>query len=219
MVPGPVAAKDQTRFVGLIRHIRPEALDWRRFSYTGGDPMRISRGSGTHNFYGGTFANRSSFSRSAYSSCARSGRHRRAVTSGLFSWLTVVAAYLIGSATFNVWVGLGAAAALSIERDDRTGAMGYRDDAFAFFVVLTAYGSLLVLERPSRTDGRGGVIASAACLSAPHCPLVCPACWRLLDVPRPSASRSVGGCRAQAIVPLCSAILINCYVVGTMFYP
>jgi len=227
MVPGSVAAEAiQTRFVGLIRHIRPEALDWRRFSYTtGGDPYAyLQEARERTNFYAAhlrepLFVFSVRFILHVLGQADIAG----AVTSGLFSWLTVVAIYLIGSATFNVWVGLGAAAALSIERDViGLGAMGYRDDAFAFFVVLTAYGSLMVLERPSRTRWAWwGVIASAACLTRlTALSFVLPAGAYLMlpegRVPR-DRSAAVG---LGLLVLLTAPFLINCYVTfGAMFYP
>ena len=87
--------------------------------------------------------------------------------SALFSTLCVLATYLLGAAAFSRGVGLGAALCLALDRDALWwGVEGFRDDAFAFFAVLTVWLLWRLRERP--TPGRGalaGVAAGAACLS------------------------------------------------------
>ena len=72
------------------------------------------------------------------------------VTSALFSILLVPATYLLGVVAFSPPVGLMAAAAIAVERQIiGLGVDGWRDDAFALFVVLSAAALLRLRDRPA----------------------------------------------------------------------
>jgi len=88
--------------------------------------------------------------------------------SATFSILTVVAAYFVGLAAFgSPWIGLGAALGMAIERDVIAWSVsGWRDDAFAFAVLLAVYALLVYRQKPS--IGRAvtlGAVAAFACLT------------------------------------------------------
>jgi 4-amino-4-deoxy-L-arabinose transferase-like glycosyltransferase len=87
--------------------------------------------------------------------------------SAVFSTLLVLATYLLGAAAFSRLVGLGAAALMAVDRDALWwGVEGFRDDAFALFVVLSAALLWRVSQRPrARTALAAGVAGGAACLT------------------------------------------------------
>lgn len=87
--------------------------------------------------------------------------------SAVFSLLGVAATYLLGSYAFSRWVGLGAALAMAIERDVISwGVNGWRDDAFTFFVVVSAYGLLRCHRSGSYADALlAGIVAGFSCLT------------------------------------------------------
>jgi hypothetical protein len=84
-----------------------------------------------------------------------------------FSLLLVVATYLLGAAAFSPMVGLAAAFAIAIERDAILwGVEGWRDDAFAGFVVLFAWALVRCQRAPTVFNGMlAGIIGAAACLT------------------------------------------------------
>ncbi|MSO62565.1 MAG: phospholipid carrier-dependent glycosyltransferase [Acidobacteria bacterium] len=89
------------------------------------------------------------------------------LASALFSVLIVWATYLLGSYAFSHWVGLGAAFSMAIERDVISeGVLGFRDEAFVFFVLLSAYGVLRSRDRASRENlVLCGLAMGGACLT------------------------------------------------------
>lgn len=84
-----------------------------------------------------------------------------------FSVLLVAATYALGAAAFSRSVGLLAAVALAIERDAIAWSVdGWRDDAFAAFVVLFAWALVRCHRAPSLLSALlAGVIGAAACLT------------------------------------------------------
>lgn len=89
------------------------------------------------------------------------------LTSAVFSTLLVWGTYLLGSACFGRRVGLMAALLMAIEPlAVSLGADGWRDDAFSFFVVLSALSLTRLQARPSaRSAAAAGLAGAAACLT------------------------------------------------------
>ena len=87
--------------------------------------------------------------------------------SALYSTLLVLATVLIGSLASSRAVGVGAASLLAVDSWLISyGVDGWRDDAFAFFVVMTTYGLLRLRRAPSFANASiAGVCAAAACLT------------------------------------------------------
>jgi hypothetical protein len=84
-----------------------------------------------------------------------------------FSVLCVFGTYLLGRAAVSRGAGLAAALALGIEQEFAAWAPdGWRDEAFAAFVILTAWAFLRAKQRPAWTTAiAAGVLAAAACLT------------------------------------------------------
>ena len=89
------------------------------------------------------------------------------LTSALFSTLLVWATYLVGSFCFGRGVGLGAALLLAVEPVAiALAADGWRDDAFAFFVLLSTLCLARLQADASFKNGlSAGVAGGAACLT------------------------------------------------------
>lgn len=85
----------------------------------------------------------------------------------MFSLMLLLATYAVGRHIASSFVGLGAAAALAIDRSAVAWSIeGWRDEMFAFFVVLSAWSAL----RLARVDSRhsavlSGVVSAGACLT------------------------------------------------------
>jgi hypothetical protein len=79
----------------------------------------------------------------------------------------VLATYLLGAIAFSPLVGVAAASALAVDVGAiYLGADGWRDDAFAFFVVMTTYALLRLWRSPSpRTALFVGTLAAGAMLT------------------------------------------------------
>jgi len=89
------------------------------------------------------------------------------LTAGVFSTLMVLGTYLVGRLCFNRRVGLLAAFLLAIERSViANGTDGWRDDAFAFFVLLSVFTLVRLRAEPSFRSGLwAGLAGAAACLT------------------------------------------------------
>jgi 4-amino-4-deoxy-L-arabinose transferase-like glycosyltransferase len=89
------------------------------------------------------------------------------LTAAVFSTLMVWGTYLVGSLAFGRRVGLMAAFLLAIERSViATGADGWRDDAFAFVVLLSAFTLARLSRDPSFKNAVWvGLAGGAACLT------------------------------------------------------
>jgi hypothetical protein len=79
------------------------------------------------------------------------------LAAGTFSTLLVPATYALGLVAFSPAIGLAAATGIAVERQAIAwGVEGWRDDTFAFFVVLSAIALLRLRERPSWGAAIGG---------------------------------------------------------------
>ena len=90
-----------------------------------------------------------------------------ALCSALYSTLLVAATYLLGASFFGPGVGLLAALPLALERHSIAfSALGWRDDAFAFFTALTLVTLRRFLDRPGLARSLvAGLVAALACLT------------------------------------------------------
>jgi 4-amino-4-deoxy-L-arabinose transferase-like glycosyltransferase len=89
------------------------------------------------------------------------------VASAACSTLLVLATYLLGAAAFSRAVGLIAATALAVDRDMLWWSVeGFRDDAFALLVVVSALALVRLMRRPTTWTGvLAGLAGGAACLT------------------------------------------------------
>jgi 4-amino-4-deoxy-L-arabinose transferase-like glycosyltransferase len=87
--------------------------------------------------------------------------------SASFSVLCVLVTYFMGTIAFSRWVGCAAAFGMAIEREVISwGVGGWRDDAFAFAVVLSVCSMLYHRRAPSAGSAVAlGVSAALACLT------------------------------------------------------
>jgi hypothetical protein len=87
--------------------------------------------------------------------------------SATFSVLLILATYLLGREAFGVWVGSLAALGIAVERNVvQLSVDGWRDDAFAFFVVLSAYALVRMERAPTFQNGvLAGLAGAGACLT------------------------------------------------------
>ena len=147
--------------------------------------------------------------------------------SAFFSTLAVLATYVLGAYAFGPVVGLGAAAALAIERDAiGWGASGWRDDTFTFFVVLSFYVALRLHRHASVGNAvAAGVVWAGACLTRiTSLSFILPiALYLVLQHARQPEARRValrfvgGGLVVMAL--LVTPYLFNCWVeFGDPFY-
>jgi hypothetical protein len=145
--------------------------------------------------------------------------------SASFSLLAVVATWLLGRLAVSRWVGLLAALGMAIEaRVISWGVDGWRDDAFTFFMVLSAYALLRCYRRPSIGNAMlAGVVGAGACLTRiTSLSFLLPGLLCLLFVPRDRRLRdrlrttlAATGVMAVLIAPY----LVNCArAYGDPFY-
>ena len=89
------------------------------------------------------------------------------VASAACSTLLVLATYLLGAAAFSRAAGLFAALVLAVDRDGLWWSVeGFRDDAFALLVVLSALALVRLVQRPTPLRGAlAGLAGAAACLT------------------------------------------------------
>jgi hypothetical protein len=160
----------QERADRVIARLRPAAMAWTRSPFPpGGDPYSYLQQARERTSFYEAHLREPLFPFSVKAVSRLLGQSERAgvVTSALFSWLVVLATYLLGATAFSPGVGVGAAALLAIERDMvGFGVSGYRDDAFALFVVALGWCTLWLQRRPGYGRAAAwGLLAAAACLT------------------------------------------------------
>ena len=149
--------------------LRPQAFGWARVAnpYVGGDPVNYIRfGKEMEHFYDAPVREPVfPFATKIFLTLLNQQNVAVSFASAAFSVLGVLATYLLGSYAFSRRVGLGAALVMAIERDViACGVDGWRDDAFTFFVVLSAYAMLRCYRSGSYADALlAGIIAGFAC--------------------------------------------------------
>ena len=213
----------------LARHLRPETFLWPRIDrpYDGGDPSAYLR-------YGREM-------RSLYEPRVREPvfvlatkiglllAHGRdvgvSVASTFFSVLALILTYALGAYAFSRWVGLGAALALAIERQAiAQGVSGWRDEAFACFVLLVAWTALRLYDRGLFRDavwlGLSSGLAWLTRITSPT--LILPVVAALAIFPRSRPRRlrlERAGLAALLALAVAAPFLINCAIAfGDPFY-
>ena len=226
--PGAPPAWAQ-RVVSLVEHARPTTLRWSHLDrpYAGGDPDAYLR-----------YARQM---RNPYEPRVREPMFVMAtkvglwltgnrdvgvsVASGLFSVLAIAVTYLLGAFAFSRWVGLGAALALAIEQQAiAQGVAGFRDEAFAVFVMLTAWAALRLYRRGAFCDALLlGFVGGGAWLTRITTPtLLLPLYLALAVFPRSRPWRlrlQRVGVAALVSIALIAPFMVNCAIVyGDPFY-
>lgn len=159
----------ERRLQALGDRFRPAGLQWRFVGARHGDPvsyLKIARAK--RGFYEAS-AREPLFLATIRALLWLTGDQDIAVScaSALYSTLLVLAAYLVGSLAFSPIGGLAVASLLAIDAWlIHYGVDGWRDDGYAFFVVMTAYGLLRLRRAPSFASASiAGIFAAAACLT------------------------------------------------------
>lgn len=137
------------------------------------------------------------------------------VASAVGSALLVLATYLLGAAAFSRTAGLLAALLFAVERDALWwSAEGFRDDTFALFVVLGAWGLVRLWQRPATARAiLAGVVLGAACLTRiTALSFAVPAlAWLLLARGAPARDRRRGAAAVGlALLAVAGPFLITC---------
>lgn len=166
--PGP---EIQLQLRMAANELRPEGLDttFVEEGYGRGDPVNYIRFAREMESFYAAHIREPLFVFSTKASIWLLGGQEVGVSyaSAFYSVLLVWATYLLGAHAFSRWVGLAAALAVAIERQFVSwGVDGWRDDAFSFFVVLTAWAVLRLRHRPNRRNALlAGAVAAGACLT------------------------------------------------------
>lgn len=165
----PAVEALQDRVVDVARAIRPRGLAWSFSGAHHGDPssyLKIARA--RTSFYQADLRE-PLYVGSVRALLGLTGDQDVAVswTSAIYSSALVLATDLLGATAFGPPIGLVAAALLATEATViRIGVDGWRDDAFACFVVLCAWAMLRLTRRPSAGAGAVlGVVAAGAMLT------------------------------------------------------
>lgn len=146
------------------------------------------------------------------------------VLSAVCSTLVVLATYLLGAAAFSRAVGLGAALMMAVDRDALWWSVeGFRDDAFALFVLLSALALVRLRLRPSALWGAlAGIAGAAACLTRiTSFSFLLPA-FAFLLLPRDERARErrrAVGVAVLVLLALVGPFLLSCAIAyGDPFY-
>jgi 4-amino-4-deoxy-L-arabinose transferase-like glycosyltransferase len=159
----------QHRLKALGDRVRPAGLQWSFEGARHGDPvsyLKIARAK--QGFYGASAREPLPLATiQAFLYVTADQDIAVSCASALYSTLLVLAAYLLAARACSRGVGLAVASLLAVDAWlIHYGVDGWRDDAFAFFVAMTAHGLLRLRSAPSA--GRAsiaGVFAAAACLT------------------------------------------------------
>jgi 4-amino-4-deoxy-L-arabinose transferase-like glycosyltransferase len=159
------------RTVGALRPLTPPGWEWGKVEqpYVGGDPINYLKYARemTH-FYQGHVREPVFLATTRVFLWLTDDQDVAVSFASLtFSVLCVLATYLLGSALGSRWIGLLAAAALAIEHEIVTWAPdGWRDDAFAAFVALSAWALLRLRQSWTwRWAILTGIAGGMACLT------------------------------------------------------
>jgi hypothetical protein len=152
----------------LARSVKPSAFVWKPAGELHGDPKSYLKIARTPQGFYEASAREPLFLATIRGFLWVSGGQDIAVNcaSLAYSILLVLATYLLGAAVSSRGVGLAAATLLAVEAwAVRQGVAGWRDDAFAFFTVMTAFALVRLSRRPSMARACAtGAWAAGACL-------------------------------------------------------
>ena len=212
-----------------LAELRPETFRWpANIPYRGGDPTAYLRyGRAMENFYGAS-VREPMFVLATKLGLWLADDHDVGVgiASAAFSTLTIAATYLLGARAFAPLVGLLAAAAFTIEpRVIGLSIQGWRDDAFACFLVFFAWAAVRFYDRGALRDAvLLGVAGGAAWLTritsltflVPTLAALAVMPWRGLDRVR---LRRLGVAGLLAL-GLMGPFLVSCWITyGDALYP
>ncbi len=164
--PGmPLSEHGQQALQALAGHLRPAQVGWASVErpYVGGDPIAyLRKARAMESFYAPDTRE------PLYVASVKLGLwlfHDRNIgityTSLTFSLLLVWATYLLGAYALCRWVGLAAAFLIAGEFEIiRWSVEGWRDDAFSFFFILSAYALLRLAAEPRTASGLGAGVAA-----------------------------------------------------------
>lgn len=170
LIQGPPRVEAPERsLLALGQHLRSRHLRWSFVGQRHGDPVSYLKFARLKNgFYEANVREPVFLSTIQFFLWLTGGQDISvSCASALYSTLLVPAVYLVGSFMSSPTVGLGAGFLLAIEASAiNYGVDGWRDDAFAFFMLMTAYWLLRMRRRPSLTNASfAGVFAGATCLT------------------------------------------------------
>ena len=200
--------------------LRPDALGWEAEPYLSGDPYGdLEYARQMRSFY------QASVREPVFVYATRVvqgviGDQEQAVcvVSAVFSVLTVWATVLVGRYVFSDWVGVAAALALAIEPDVISASViGFKDDTFAFFLLLFAYSLLRARDDPTARRGYlcGLAGAGAVLTRITSITFVIPMLLFLAFEPTKHAWRRRTGTVMAALVMMALVVgpyLVNCWI-------
>lgn len=210
-----------------VEGLRPGHVEWTpEYEISGGDPYHyVTRGRAMRGFYDAD-AREPLFPAwtRAFLELLDDRILAVHVASAAASTLLVLATYLLGAAAFSRAAGLVAALALAVERDALWWSVeGFRDDAFALLVVLSALGLVRLVQRPTPLRGAvAGLAGAAACLTRiTSLSFLLPAYALTLLLPgeRARERRRAIGVAALVLAALVVPFLLSCAIAyGDPFY-
>ncbi len=134
------------RVLPTLRQLHPEAVQWelQEEPYRGDPTSYLRHARAMRHFYEARFREPFFVAAAKAGLCLVGGRDLGiSIASAFFSALTVLAVYFLGAAALSPLVGLIAAGGLAIDQAVISLSVeGWRDDTFAFWVVLTALAAL-----------------------------------------------------------------------------
>jgi hypothetical protein len=214
-----VSEAAQLHVQALTSRLRPASFRWERSAdpYAGGDPINYIRFARRMESFYAAHPREPGYVFSVKLFVGLLGGQDVGISyaSAFYSLLLVWATYLLGAFACARWVGLAAALALASEHTVVSWSVdGWRDDAFAFFAVMSAYAILRLWQRPGW--GRAvaaGVVAGAACLTRiTSLSFIVPAMAMVVVFPwrRPASFRERGA--AVAVAALVTIVLVGPYL-------
>jgi dolichyl-phosphate-mannose-protein mannosyltransferase len=216
----PWARLLEARVVPISRALHPPFERWGRIEhpYVGGDPVNyLASAREMKSFYQPNVREPMFLAITRLCLWAAGGRDIAvSLASAAASILAIYATWLLGTAAFSPWVGLGAALCLAIEPVAIDwSSEGWRDDTFTLFVTLAAWRLVRLARAP---DVRNAIAAGVACGAAALTRItalsfVLPALvWVIAAAPaaaRRAATKAALACAATAAV-LVAPYLVAC---------
>lgn len=154
-----------------VRSLHPRSYAWEPVEspYVGGDPYQYLLSAREARRFYDAYVREPVFVFATRIALSLAGQQDVGIsfTSAAFSTLMVLATYLLGARLLGRGVGAIAATALAIDAHAIVlSGEGWRDDAFAFFVTLSAYAFLRLHDEASFVNAiLAGFVGAAACLT------------------------------------------------------